>query len=289
MRPEDYIISRLHLYKGRYCLFVGAGVSVCAGVPLATADLQGLPSIVSYIRRDFYGSLGMPNLNDDDLLKWYADRKLLQNLETLYSDALHLIGDTPRSRQYYLRKFFEGKKPGVSHIAIAKLIEYDHFHIVFTTNFDPLIEEAVRNNGKCLSPKVAAHEDTVADVLMTEPGPKVIKLHGDYLFSDIKNTEDETSTINSNMRDKLRHVLNEKGLLVIGYSGSDNSIMSIFEQMVYDRGFFPFGLYWFHRVGSPPSDRVVSFVKHAGGQLHAIESADSFLNELADRLGRSNS
>lgn len=284
MRPEDYIISRFNLYKAKYSLLVGAGISVCAGIPLATRDLHRLPSIVSCIRRDFYSSLGKPPLSDSKLLSWYEDQKLLQRPETLYSDALNLIGDTPRSRQHYLRRFFEGKKPGVCHQSIAKLIETGHLDIVFTTNFDSLIEDAIRGNSNCSAPKVAAHSEPVADILLTEPGPKVIKLHGDYLFSDIKNTAQETEELTKNMRDKLRNVLAERGLIVLGYSGNDNSIMQIFEHMAFDGVFFPYGLYWLHLKDCPPRDRVTIFVKQAGGRLLAFDGAESFLSELSTRL-----
>lgn len=284
MRPGDFITSRFNLYTAKYCLFTGAGISVCAGIPLATKDLTGLPSIVSCIRRDFYNSLGKPPISDKELLSWYIDQKLLQQPEMLYSDALNLIGDTPRSRQHYLRRFFEGKKPGVCHQSIAKLIELGYIDIILTTNFDSLIEDAIRENSNCLAPKVAAHSEPVADILLTEPGPKVIKLHGDYLFSDIKNTADETEKLTKNMRNKLRNVLAERGLVVIGSSGNDNSIMSIFEQMVFDGGFFPYGLYWLHLRKYPPRDRVKLFVKQAGGRLLGFDGAESFLSELSTRL-----
>jgi hypothetical protein len=243
-----------------------------------------MPSIVSHIRRDYYSSLGNPDITEAQLLSWYADQKLLQRSETIYSDALNLIGDTSRSRQHYLRRFFDGKKPGVCHNAIAKLIALGCLDVVLTTNFDSLTEDAIRNNGICLAPKVAAHSQQISDVLLTEPGPKVIKLHGDYLFSDIKNTQEETVSITNNMREKLRNVLNERGLVVIGYSGNDNSVMSIFEQMAYDGGFFPYGLYWLQLEGSHPDNRVQSFMSQARGLIFTIKSAESFLTDIAQRL-----
>jgi len=284
MDAEDHLVSRFNLYKGKYCLFAGSGISVCAGVPLATIDLLDLPSIVTHIQKDFHASLGHPPVKEEDLLAWYADQKLLQEPETLYSDALNLIGDTPRSRQHYLRHFFDGKGPGSCHNSLAKLVEREFIQILLTTNFDSLIEDAIRGNGHCLTPKVAAHTDNIVDILLTEPGPKVAKLHGDYLFSDIRNTEEETRTLTENMRNKLRAILAERGLIVIGYSGSDNSIMSVFEQMTYDEGFFPYGLYWCYLDTHPPRPRVESLVEKAGGKLLPILSAESILDGLCRRL-----
>jgi hypothetical protein len=188
----------------------------------------------------------------------------------VYSDALNLIGDTPTSRERYLRKFFDRKRPGTCHISIAKLVEMNFLSIILTTNFDGLIEGGIRRNRHCLEPKVAAHSEAVKDISLNEKGPRVIKLHGDYLFSDIRNTGTETRTLKKNMKDKLRHCLRENGLLTIGYSGNDFSILSAFEEMAYDGGFFPFGLYWLHQANHIPGDRVQKFLKQAGGRLDFV-------------------
>ena len=180
--------------------------------------------------------------------------------------------------------FLRGKKPGLCHDLLATLVERELTQIILTTNFDSLIEDAIRGNGHCLTPKVATHTDNIVDILLTEPGPKVAKLHGDYLFSDIRNTEEETRTLTDNMRNKLRAILAERGLIVIGYSGSDNSIMSILEQMTYDGGFFPYGLYWCYLDKHSPRPRVESVVERAGGKLLPIPSAESILDGLRRRL-----
>ena len=113
MTTEELLVSRFNLYVNKFCIFAGAGISVCSNIPLATVDLPGLPSIVTNIKRDFYNSLGNPARTDSELDAWFEDQKLLQQPNSLYSDALNLIGDTPRSRQHYLRKFFEDKTPSI--------------------------------------------------------------------------------------------------------------------------------------------------------------------------------
>jgi len=165
---------------------------------------------------------------------------------------------------------------------IGQLIRDGFLDAVFTTNFDTLLEEGIRNVvGRTV--KVAAHSETVSDVLVTERCPKVIKLHGDYLFSDIKNTEEETKEITKGMHQRLRMFLRERGIIVLGYSGSDNSVMTLFEEMSYEGCFFPYGLYWLHLEASPPNGRVVSFVEQSKGKLLSIHDATTFLRELALR------
>lgn len=263
---------------------VGAGISVCSGVPLATTDLPGLPSIVSCVRREYYKSLGHKLVPDAELLSWYRDQKLLQNAESLYSDALNLVGDNPRQRRDFLNRFFDGAKPGPTHRAIASLVSGGFITTIFTTNFDCLLEQAIREDPRCRTPKVAAHEDDVRDILVGEHSPKLLKLHGDYLFSDIKNTERETAHLKKNMRDKLRQFLVETGLVVIGYSGSDNTIMALLEQMAHDGRFFPYGIYWVHLTGRVPSPRVESFVRKVEGQLLPVDGAEAYLDHVSERL-----
>ena len=55
--------------------------------------------------------------------------------------------------------------------------------------------------------------------------PAVIKLHGDYRYDHILNTPEELQALESTMGHLLSEGLKNKGLVVIGYSGSDESIM----------------------------------------------------------------
>ena len=257
---------------------------MCSGIPLATTDLPDLPSLVSCVRHGYYKSLGHGPISDPELLSWYKDQRLLQNGDSLYSDALNLIGDTPRQRRDFLSRFLEGAKPGPTHRAIANLAAGGFITTIFTTNFDCLIEQAIRENPKCRAPKVAAHEDEARDVLMNDESPKLLKLHGDYLFSDIKNTARETARLKKNMKDKLRHFLAEAGLVVIGYSGSDGSVMRLLELMARDGRYFPYGIYWAHIADRKPSPRVQSFVAEVEGRLLPVEGADSYLEQVVNRL-----
>ena len=72
---------------------------------------------------------------------------------------------------------------------------------------------------------------------------------------------------------------------MIGYAGNDMSIMSIFEKMIYDGSYFPYGLFWLHLDGHSPGDRVKQLLERAEGQLLSISGAEFCLAELARRLG----
>ncbi|NIP67003.1 hypothetical protein GWN63_02970, partial [Candidatus Bathyarchaeota archaeon] len=115
--------------KDAYALFIGAGVSVDAGIPLAVTDIPaqedrtGIPSIVKRIKRDYYRSMNpRGSLHPDDIEIWYQQNGLLQAPETIYGDALQLIGDTPEDRRNYLHPLFDGKNPTPAHVYLAEMM-----------------------------------------------------------------------------------------------------------------------------------------------------------------------
>jgi tetratricopeptide (TPR) repeat protein len=278
------LVMSIRENKGKYILLLGAGVSASAGIPLATYDFKDSPSIVSRIKREVYRRFNNGKLLiDEEIDKWFKEQGWLQNPGTLYSDALDLIGITERERSDYLRKFFEGKKPTEGHRCIAEMIKGGLFSAVFTPNFDPLIEKAISDLD--INPLVVAHNETVADVYILDERPKVIKLHGDYLFSNIKNMPDEL-TLEKNMQDKFELFLKECGLIVVGYAGNDNSIMDILEKAVKTKGYLPYGLRWGLKENSNPNERVQKLIESGKNRacLITFKDSDCFFKYLRENL-----
>ncbi|MGK0473641.1 MAG: hypothetical protein ACJAR0_004137 [Candidatus Azotimanducaceae bacterium] len=89
-------------------------------------------------------------------------------------------------------------------------------------------------------------------VHFTSSRPKIVKLHGDYLYDDIKSTLRETESLEQNIKEKLIEFCKEFGLIVIGYSGSDRSIMDVLEFLTKQEHYLENGLYWCLR----PDDEV---------------------------------
>ena len=106
-----------------------------------------------------------------------------------YSDLLDQLPGTPAERQQLLRGYFEPneqereeglKQPTAAHRAIAALAAQGYIKVILTTNFDRLIEKALRDAG--VEPTVLSSPDHVQGSLPLVHTPCcVIKLHGDYL------------------------------------------------------------------------------------------------------------
>ena len=117
--------------------------------------------------------------------------------------------------------------------------------------------------------------------------PRVIKLHGDYRYDKLQNTTDELQTLENNLRKYFADVQSKKGLIVIGYGGNDQSIMSAFEQTLKADNPFPFGLYWCVRTGQKANENTIELIekvhqknKDKLAAFIEIDSFDDFLYEL---------
>ena len=135
----DQLSSMLSIKESRFAFFVGAGISVPAGVPLATIDLPCLPSITREAMNHIFvvNNPGLPP-SEINVKKWFENKRYLIRDNYLYGDALELLSPTPRGRMKFLRKFFIDKKPANTHLYLAEMLKNKVCDIILTTNFDDL-------------------------------------------------------------------------------------------------------------------------------------------------------
>lgn len=218
------IVEHLGRPGHRAALLVGAGMSVEAGIPMATKDLTHIKSVVTQIAEHlfFLEKRRLP-IGPHEREEWLKERGYLQRKETRYSDALQLVAPHNEGRQRFLEQFFVGRRPTAFHEAVARFVSRGYFRSTFTTNFDPLLERAMLFAG--LDVAVVADPDVLRK-LAVGSGPVVYKVHGDYLLTNHKHTVEETNALEEAMRQQLVSSVAKRSLLVIGYSGSDPSIMN---------------------------------------------------------------
>jgi len=176
--------------------------------------------------------------------------------------------------------------PSWGYIYLANLIYNNYFNVVFTTNFDDLLNEACFTYTN-LKPIVCAHDSSVVDIRITSSRPKIIKLHGDFLYDNIKNTLKETDTLEINIKDKLLQFGREYGLIVFGYGGNDDSVMDVLNMMVKNKGFFPHGIYWCVRKkekGEKYNSKLLNLLQKDRIYLVEIDGFDEFMAELHDYI-----
>lgn len=159
------------------------------------------------------------------------DQVFQDNLENIFNDHLYgfwfnQFSESPRDRQKFIEYLIDKSEPKGAYLLLTHLIasEVNLFSNIFTTNFDDLINDSlVRYSNK--KPRVYAHNEIAKYINVYSTRPNIIKLHGDFLFENIKNTTDETSSLWENMEVKLGEALNTLDIVIVGYSGGDISIM----------------------------------------------------------------
>jgi len=113
---------------------------------------------------------------------------------------------------------------------------------------------------------------------------RVWKLHGDYLYGDIRNLGHELHATVESMRRKLEMAAELGPMIVAGYSGGDASVMNVMESIAADATTFPGGIFWLTYRGAPVSDRVSDMLASSGGGTLAVEGSDEFFGELLESL-----
>lgn len=152
-----------------------------------------------------------------------------------YSEVFRKAIPLAEDRRARIESECMGCLPKAEHHWIAQFIKHRYLRAVVTTNFDHLIEFSLMQMG-CKGIPVVLNEDELHPGLWHPGIPLIVKIHGDFLFNDIANLAEE---LQSKLRENMRHALIEmtKGadLLVVGYSGSDETVMSLIGEMVRGR------------------------------------------------------
>ena len=160
---------------------------------------------------------------------WEDFEKYFLN-DAKYGFWMDNYSSSPRERQKFIESLIEGCKPSGAYIILALLIEKKFLSNILTTNFDDFINDTLLYY-TAARPRFYADDEISQYISIYSPKPNIIKLHGDYRYANIKNTNDETFELTNKMADKLRELLQNLDLIVIGYNGSDFSIMNVLQQV----------------------------------------------------------
>ena len=154
--------------------------------------------------------------------------------------------------------------------------------MIFTTNFDDLVNVSLTEFVN-YTPVVCAADSQVHTISVMTDRAKVIKLHGDYLFEQLKNTQSELACLDPNMDAKFRQFASLCGLVVLGYSGCDRSIMDVLDSLLEDETNFPRNIWWGVRRGTTIlGDYVVRLASRhpARFRLFMFDGFDEFMANL---------
>ena len=274
-----------------YAWLLGAGASASGGIPTArdmildfksqlfccatgvlrhTVDLKD-PHWRQRIRSHFDDVGGLPPTGDPDE----------------YAAAFEAAFPYRADRRQYIAKCVYRGQATSGHRLLAAMAVSDQIRCLFTTNFDQLIDRSLIVADELLPverrthPTVATLEtaDTARRCLNEDDWPLLVKLHGDYQSTRLKNTEAELQAQNDVLRGVLVDAANRFGLVAVGYSGRDKSVMDALVDALEGSSPFPAGIRWVIRPGREPLETVSEF-------LDLARSADVDVRLIGDRLRR---
>lgn len=257
---------------GVYAVMLGSGVSRSARIPTGWEITLDLVRKLAEVAGETCGT---------DPAVWY---RKCYGKEPDYSDLLDALAKTPTERQQLLRTYLEPseeerdegiKAPTTAHRAIASLAAKGYIRIIITTNFDRLMETALADVG--VVPTVLSSPDQVHGAMpVIHTRCCVIKVHGDYLDTRIRNTPAELETYPKEFDDLLNRILDDFGLIVCGWSAEwDTALRVAIERAVSRR----FSYFW--AVHGEPGNAAKRLIEHRQAQMLSIADADTFFSELA--------
>lgn len=289
----DDFSRRFSLRTQKLMWMFGAGTSASAGIPTAE-DMTWDFKQSLYISQKKGSPRAVADLANPvvrDLLQRYIDAA--GNLPSIgdpeeYAALFEAAFPTEKDRQSYIDSKVSGGSPSYGHIAMAALMKAGLMRLVWTTNFDPLIADAcarVYGRTGALTTVTLDAPDLARTRIADEAWPIEVKLHGDFRSRRLKNTTDELRQQDSTLRVTLIDACMRFGLIVIGYSGRDESIMQTLVRAATQKGAFPQGLFWLHRGDLPPLPRVQHLLQEATDRgveaaLVRVENFDETMRDL---------
>lgn len=262
---------------GRYALLLGSGVSTEAEIPTGWAVVNELVKRVAAVERTSIDE-------DSDPIEWY--KKTYEEPAT-YENLIGGLADTQTQRQNLLKEFFEPseaeaergeKQPTEAHQSIAWLVDSGYIDVILTTNFDQLIEKALRDHG--VNPVViSGPENARGAEPLQHQSAVVVKVNGDYKETNIKNLSSELDSYSDPMQEIVDRVFHEYGLIVCGWSGEYDMRL---RESLHECETHRYSTYWtyYNELGDVAQELVAArdafTIQHNG--------AASLFSDLRDRV-----
>lgn len=273
--PLTQLAFSVYENKGVYALLVGSGLSRAAEIP------TGWEITIDLVRR-VAAAQGVED--QPDWAAWYKEKT---GKEPNYSELVGELGLSRDERRSILHSYIEpddedreeGRKlPTKAHHAVASLVREGYIKVIVTTNFDRLLENALREQG--VEPTVIGLVDALKGAEpLTHTSCYLVKLHGDYKDARILNTDEELTAYPPEYDALLDRIFDEHGLIVCGWSGEwDHALRAAILRAPARR----YPLFWAAR--GKLGDGAAEIAKQRDAKVIEIADADGFVGGLTERV-----
>ncbi|HEX5923554.1 MAG TPA: tetratricopeptide repeat protein [Baekduia sp.] len=242
VRASEFV-RRIRAQAGQldrhYVLWLGAGCSVSSGIPTAG----------TLVREVWLPQLHRLRIGAGDLEAWVAGAFPdydPANAGTHYGIVMDELFPLPEDRQRETERLCSNREPSFGYAVLAALMSRQDgiLSTALTTNFDDLIADAMYVFGD-RRPLVIEHDALAGFV---RPGrvrrPLVVKVHGDHRLNPM-HTSHETHELKTSVAVGIRGLLQDRGIIFIGYSGNDDGVIAALREL--PDAALPHGIWWVSR------------------------------------------
>ncbi|WP_126245882.1 ATP-binding protein [Chitinophaga rhizosphaerae] len=269
-------------------ILLGAGASVTSGIPLAS-------EVVSKAARWAYARQNGKNPDDPRITKsdwypWLTNQTWFKEdayLADLFPDAVENLLQPQKIRKEFWIKILNPDVPiSTGYLRLVELMHLKKISNVLTTNFDDCLPKARNLINRPHHIDIIKSPDDYTKISSNPQYPCLIYLHGAVENYTDKNVIEEVSKMDNNLVENLLPILKDCPLIVIGYRGSEPSVMDHLLINNAEKAFnFKNGIYWCIKKGESPenmSSKVKTLAQTIGSnfQLVEIESFDHLFDKV---------
>ena len=241
LQLDEFLRSIKQNIDTPHSLLLGAGASIESGIPSATDCIWDW-------KREIYLSKNPGSIGNFDNSKSEAVRRVIQrwiDAQNIYpaensaeeysyfAEKAYPIAD---DRRKYFQHLVANHDPSLGYHLISLLALENIIKSVWTTNFDGLTLKCAHQYSPLVPVEITAATSERIYRGDVDKELLCIALHGDYKYGALKNTKQELDTQDGELVKALLHELTNRDLIVVGYSGRDQSLMDALTQVYSTRG-----------------------------------------------------
>ncbi|SJZ67518.1 SIR2 family protein, partial [Porphyromonas cangingivalis] len=258
----------------KFCFLIGSGASRSSGI--ATGG-----TLAGVWYKEIESDTEKAKFEQWKKKEGIDEKDLAASYSAIYKERFQ---NCPESGYEALIKIMEGKNPSIGYIILAKIIVDEGHNVVITTNFDNLLEDAIRTYTE-KKPFIAGHERLADYVPKRSDRPIIVKVHRD-LYLQPKSDTEETSELSEQWKSVLDDILSNYYLIVIGYGGNDGSLMKYLEAKKDERkgNFRRKNIYWCLMEGEAIPEKIRKVLDQED-RIVRIKGFDELMYQCYIRLG----
>lgn len=287
----DALIRSIAVNTGKpISMLLGAGSSISSGMPSAERCIwewkQDIFGTNNPALRELVGEISLP-ATKRRIQEWLDRRGEYPPLaaDNEYSFYAQKCFPTARDRRSFFQRYVRDAVPFLGYRLLPLLVRNQVIQSVWTTNFDGLPARAcAAANVECVEVGIDTPQRAATN---SSPGAmRLVSLHGDYRYDELKNTDVELQEQEASLRQALISDIEQHDLLVVGYSGRDKSLMAALHE-AYSK--HQAGRLFWCGLQPAPSDEVTGLLSSAQLTGHdafyvRMEGFDDLLERLALRI-----